>query len=202
MARKREPAITRQRLLHAAFREFHRAGFQGADLMRILAAAGVTKGALYHHFESKRALGYAVVSELLGDWIRDRWLRPLESADNPLATLVALAQWGERSASQRSLALGCPLLRLSQELAGDDEGFRLRLVAIYEDWQQGLVTALSRAQSQGQIRPEVDVAMAATFIVATWQGTVGLAKSTHDLETLRRCRSGLVVFLQGLENSP
>ena len=47
----------------AAFREFQQLGFQKADLDRILGQAGVTKGALYHHYESKRGLGYSVVTE-------------------------------------------------------------------------------------------------------------------------------------------
>ena len=40
-------------------------GFQSASLDTILASAGVTKGALYYHFNSKEALGYAVVEEII-----------------------------------------------------------------------------------------------------------------------------------------
>jgi AcrR family transcriptional regulator len=39
---------------------------QGASLDTILAATGVTKGALYCHFSSKEALGYAIVEEVIG----------------------------------------------------------------------------------------------------------------------------------------
>src|SRR5262249_7743733 len=55
---------TRGRLLQAAFHEIYRSGFRTADLDAILATAGVTKGAPYHHFGSKDALGYAVVDEV------------------------------------------------------------------------------------------------------------------------------------------
>lgn len=63
--RSRDPERTRERLLQAAFREIYRSGFQSASLDTILAAAGVTKGALYYHFDSKEALGYAVVEEVI-----------------------------------------------------------------------------------------------------------------------------------------
>jgi len=46
-------------------------GFRSADLNAILAAAGVTKGALYHHFDSKEALGYAVVAEVPASMTRE-----------------------------------------------------------------------------------------------------------------------------------
>jgi AcrR family transcriptional regulator len=62
-SRLRDAGRTRERLLQAASREIYRAGFQSASLDTILAAAGVTKGALYYHFDSKEALGYAVVDE-------------------------------------------------------------------------------------------------------------------------------------------
>jgi len=63
--RTRAPEVTRQKLLSAAFEEIYRSGFQAASLDRILAKAGVTKGALYHHFIDKAALGYAVVDEVV-----------------------------------------------------------------------------------------------------------------------------------------
>ena len=75
--RFRDPERTRERLLHAAFREVHRSGFQSAGIDTILAATNVTKGALYHHFDSKEALGYAIVEEIVAKLVRDRWLRPL-----------------------------------------------------------------------------------------------------------------------------
>ncbi|HTD14255.1 MAG TPA: helix-turn-helix domain-containing protein, partial [Chthoniobacterales bacterium] len=58
-AKLRDPEGTRQSLLQAAFREVYRYGFQSAGIDAILAATNVTKGALYHHFESKEALGHA-----------------------------------------------------------------------------------------------------------------------------------------------
>ena len=61
--RPRDPERTRERLLQAAFREVYSSGFQSAGLDTILASAGVTKGALYYHFKSKEALGYAIVEE-------------------------------------------------------------------------------------------------------------------------------------------
>ena len=90
MVVKRNPDVTREKLLQAAFQEIYRSGFQAASLDNIIASAGVTKGALYHHFPSKKALGYAVVDEegrqmypLGGVVFNDRDVTPYEwSADN------------------------------------------------------------------------------------------------------------------------
>src|SRR5687767_2521715 len=71
--RSREPDVTRSKLLKAAFEEIYRRGFQAARLDTILAKAGVTKGALYHHFPDKASLGYAVVDDVVRNFLLQRW---------------------------------------------------------------------------------------------------------------------------------
>jgi AcrR family transcriptional regulator len=173
-------------------------GYRGAEIERILRQAGVTKGALYHHFRGKRDLGYAVIEEVLPEWIFDRWLQPLESSVDLLDKVAELARWGERVASPEGLSLGCPLNSLSQELCGADEGFRLRLEAIYAEWRRGLSRLLAASQESGGIRSDVDVRGAATFIIAAWEGSIGLAKSFQTPETLRFCRRELERYLETL----
>lgn len=198
MLRKRQPEITRKRILRAAFDEFRRHGYATADLDTLLQVAGVTRGALYHHFHSKEGLGLAVVEEVLRDWVLDRWLHPVAQAVDPIAALIDLARWGERTASTEHLSLGSPLLSLAQELSTSNELFRRRLALIYDQWRAGLQDALEIAQRRGLIDSTVDCGAAASFVVAAWEGTAGLTRCNRSPETLRQCRQGLERFLQSL----
>src|SRR5271166_2002071 len=90
--RSRDPERTRECLLQAASREIYRSGFQSASLDTILAAAGVTKGALYYHFDSKEALGYSVVEEVIDPDVRGKWVRPLQSGKDPIDALIGAVQ--------------------------------------------------------------------------------------------------------------
>src|SRR6204780_4057594 len=105
-SRNSEP--TRGLQLHAAFEEIYRSGFRSADLDAILAAAGVTKGALYYHFDNKEALGYAVVDEVIATNLHQKWVQPLRNAENPVDVLIRIIQ-GE-SVRREDLERGCPLL--------------------------------------------------------------------------------------------
>jgi AcrR family transcriptional regulator len=54
---------TRRRLLAAARQAFAERGYAGTSTPEIVAAAGLTRGALYHHFADKKGLFQAVVEE-------------------------------------------------------------------------------------------------------------------------------------------
>lgn len=54
---------TQQALIDAARRLFVEKGYADTATPDIVAAAGVTRGALYHHFEDKRALFRAVIEQ-------------------------------------------------------------------------------------------------------------------------------------------
>ncbi len=54
-------AATRERILAAAERLFAERGFSGVSMPAIAAAAGITAGAIYKHFESKEQLFFTIV---------------------------------------------------------------------------------------------------------------------------------------------
>ena len=83
----RQPDITREKILDAAFQEIYRHGFQAASLSNILAKTGLTKGALYHHFPDKDRLGHAVIEEVVYEGLDAMVFAPLRESDDPLETL-------------------------------------------------------------------------------------------------------------------
>ena len=57
----RSAAVTRKRILDAAYVEFRRKGYARVGVDEIAAAAKITKRTLYYHFDSKDALLAAVL---------------------------------------------------------------------------------------------------------------------------------------------
>lgn len=64
VSRSEGAAANRQRLISAARAAFARDGYAGASMDEMTAAAGLTRGALYHGFGNKQGLLAAVISEL------------------------------------------------------------------------------------------------------------------------------------------
>jgi TetR/AcrR family transcriptional regulator, transcriptional repressor for nem operon len=196
--RFRNPQRTRERILQAAFREVYRYGFQNAGIDTILAATNVTKGALYHHFESKEALGHAVVEEIVASFPRDRWLLPLERSKDkdPIDALIGIVR--AIPARPKDLKAGCPLVNLAQEMSPLDEQFRKRLERIFHGWQEGIAAALRRGQSQGTVRRDLVPEETASFLIAMVEGYEVLAKNAQDAKVWNMGIRNIVGWLRSL----
>lgn len=88
--RAQQRELTRQALVRESRRLFSTLGYGAVGLSEIVAAAGVTKGALYHHFSSKAEL-FRVV---------------LEQAQQEVAERIA-ATADARESSWEQLLVGC-----------------------------------------------------------------------------------------------
>ncbi len=187
---------TRGKILFAAYKEIHCQGFQAASLSNILAHTGVTKGALYHHFPNKTELGYAVVDEVIARRIHQSFIEPLQNFDNPIDGFIEMIRSSGEAFSITDINLGCPLTNLAQEMAAIDEGFRTRLIDIYEKWHQSIADVMSEAKKSGQIIDEADPYTLAVTIAATMEGAINAAKVAQDLDKLYYCGCGLIQYLQ------
>ena len=163
---------TRRRLLLAAAGLFGEAGYHGASLSDILAAAGLTKGALYFHFRNKYALAAALVSEVERSWtavaaeIRDRGLDPLWRL--LVETDAFVARW-----------MYDPIVRGATQALEDPELLPLR-GPWFERWESTTADLLTEAAEAGLLVAEVDARRTARAVVAIATGNYALADSPDD----------------------
>lgn len=192
----RDQRGTRQRLLEAASQEIYTSGFRGASLDAILDSAQVTKGALYHHFVSKEALGHAVIDEIIAEIGREKWQLRLETNEDPITALVQAIQ--ATSLLPAHVAGGCSLNNLAQEMSPVDESFRKHLAELFQDWKSSIAKALQRGQARGLVRKDVDAEEVGTFIVATYEGYLSLAKTSRDASVIRSGIRNMVGYVESL----
>jgi len=79
---------TTGRILAEARRLFSEHGFAGVSAEQIVAAAGVTRGALYHHFDGKKGLFRAVLEQVQAE-IKQRVKAAVARAQDPMGMLIA-----------------------------------------------------------------------------------------------------------------
>lgn len=198
-AHVKQADLTRQKLLDAAFAEIHRHGFQAASVTQILSDTGLTKGALYHHFPDKKALGLAVVEEIIRPRLAAMMFEPLLGAEHPLAAMQSILSEKAAESDPWVVTLGCPLNNLIQEMSPVDEEFRQHLNRLFQDWVETVKQGLLKGQAAGAVRKTVDAGETAFFIVSALEGCIGMSKNTQSIAAYRSCLKQLSQYLESLK---
>ncbi len=198
MNKQRNPENTRMKILAAAFKEMHRHGYQGMRVDQVLKNTDLKKGALYHHFSSKQALGYAVLEELIEKKVSELWIEPLDQFDDPLEGIYTLVKNVGNTFSDEFFSLGCPLNNLAQEMSPLDEGFRERIEEFYQLWHSALSKTLKKGQERGIVSPTINVDDSAMFILTVIEGTTGMTKNYQNKEPFYSCSRELKRYLESL----
>lgn len=127
---------TRGNLIHVAAREFDRVGYPSASLSAVCRKAGMTTGALYHYFSSKRELAGAILDgqlqrvHAMSEEVRSTTRSSCERLAYFLASLSALiaeddlVRASTRMAADRSVAEASDLFVPWAEIASSliDDG--------------------------------------------------------------------------------
>ena len=191
-----EPA--RDRILWAARTLFAGRGINGTSVDDILAASATGKSQLYHYFGSKEGLVREVLYQHAAELI-DQRLDLLSALD----TWEGIEAWFDWLAAQQDSRTpgGSPLGAMASELAGDDDGLRRELEAIYDHLVGYVARGLSRMQSRGLIRAGADVPSVAQFVVAGIEGGLFSVRVSGDPERLKRVLAQLLAYLRSLATS-
>ena len=187
---------TRQKILTVAADEIHQHGYNATSLSVILNRCEISKGALYYHFTNKLELGYAVFEEMYVPMFLETW-QPALSTDDPIEGLCDFFTSMSNEMNCSEAVCGCPLNNLCEEMANVDEGFRLRILSMQEKLNQLIVDALSRVQVD--LRPELKFSQVAYFIVATFNGSINLSKSSRNKELLQQVIAELCCYIRALK---
>ncbi|MBF0454487.1 MAG: TetR/AcrR family transcriptional regulator [Magnetococcales bacterium] len=195
---KRTPDETRELLLDAAFHEIYFNGFQGASLTTILAKTNLTKGALYHHFKNKKALGYAVIDECFPKKLDQIFFRPLRDEDDFFAGYERALLECDPEWKRMLVRYGSPGFKLAQEMSHLDEGFQNRLDRIFKWWRDGIAETIRSAQKKGQIKADIIPQEQAFVLQSFLLGGLSLAKVAQDQTMLTHTTQLFLNYLETL----
>lgn len=168
----------RQRLIAAATDLFRRAGFVAVTVDEICRQAGVTKGAFFHHFESKEALAH----ECLAAW--DRMAQgleqgaPFQRATDPVEKVLGYMDFFTGLFSNPKLFKSCLAGTTVQEVADTNPALRESAHACFRSAQSRLEALLSAAARQQ--RKRLDAASLASLWMSALQGSLILSKASQD----------------------
>ncbi len=122
-------------MLDIADAVFQERGYHATSLADVVAAAGVTGGALHHHFASKKALGLAVVWERVAPEVERTWADTMAAAPSARAGVRQVFLDVAEALERQGFVRGCPLNNLALELSLADPEFRVAIAGIFQAWR-------------------------------------------------------------------
>lgn len=177
-------APVRQRILDAAHALVLAHGFSATTVDAVLAAAGASKGAFFHHFPSKRALGTALVERYAAAdraVLEQAMAAAEQRADDPADQLVEFVREFEVAAGATMFEQpGCLFVSFVYEQVPDLDEVQPLIVEAIEHWRQRIAGKLAAAQAAGRVAPDVDIDSLADHVFTTFEGAFILARAMRD----------------------
>lgn len=159
---------TRRHILATAAELFAIKGFYGTSVADLAEAAGLTKGALYHHFKNKDALFFAVIES-----VRETWEKAV--VPGVLAHQHALDRIGTLIDNHFRLishnqTLCLVINTMMHEMADTDPSFFEALQDVYTDLNEFIEAIIIRGQTSGQLRDDLPARQITLNIVGMLRG--------------------------------
>lgn len=181
-----ERGDARTRLLEAAVDLIRQRGFTGTSVEDLCRAAGVTKGAYFHHFRSKEALGVAVA-----EYWTEKTGALFETAayhepKDPLDRVLAYIDFRKGLVSGDPAAFSCLAGTMTQEVFQSSPAIREAARDSILGHARTLEPDIAAAMEARGLRPDWTAESLAQHIQGVLQGAFILAKAADDPALARR----------------
>lgn len=171
----------RDKLLTAAQRLLREQGYEATTVDDLCQAAGVTKGAFFHHFKSKQDLGVAAAA-FWGEWTSRAFAAaPYNQYEDPLDQLIAYVDFRIALLEGRSLPeVTCLLGTMVQETYGTSPALREACDAAFSAHLSVIEPMIAAAKARHAPRATWTVPSLALHTQAVLQGAFILAKARNS----------------------
>jgi AcrR family transcriptional regulator len=196
--RTNDPAGMRNRVLDVAARAFQARGFGATSTHDIVREAGVTGGALHHHFPTKKALALAVIGERVSPEVGETWVTRIRDAPSAAEGIISAFDAVIAALDAQGSVSGCPLGNLALELSLADEDLRAALAGEYGKWRDAIADKLRSDIAEGRAGfAASDPDAFANVVVAMFSGAMAIAKAEQNSAALVACAAQLGAIMKG-----
>jgi TetR/AcrR family transcriptional repressor of nem operon len=172
----------RDKLVAAATELIRRNGYVATSVEEICTGAGVTKGAFFHHFESKEALVEEAI-EKWGEFFADiDAAAPYQKIDDSVQRALAFVDYFSAAFADPRMIKSCLAGTAVSEVSESNPALRKAAHRSMVDCQSKLKTILDAAC--GQTGRRLDTTSLAAMWAATMQGSFVLYKASRDVTVI------------------
>jgi AcrR family transcriptional regulator len=191
--RKRQSTLVRRgQIIEASRKLIMRFGSEHVTIRRIAAEIGISEGALYRHFKSKKEVLLFLIRQIEENLVGD--LQEKSPSKNILGILENKLRGHLSSIGQRK---GMSFLVIAEIISLGDKELNKRVLEVLSKYVSNLRKLLLEGIKTGEIRQDIDPEMVATSFFGSMQGLVTIwALSNYNFK-LENKFSALWSFFRG-----
>ena len=182
---------TRQKILNAAIDLFSEVGYSAAGLGEIIERVGMTKGALYHHFDSKEALATAIIEQGT-TLIHDAFRNVCESSSPALENMI------HGVFVVTDLLVSDKTARTAEQLTRGLAEFNSAASQVWSSRLDAMTTQARCASAEGDLREGLDPYVVSESILNAMLGAQLLAKTAAGNDHIQRLTRSLELLLPAI----
>lgn len=194
----REPEVTKEKILESAGILFNTQGYKATSLSDITVATGLTKGAIYRHFNSKDELENRSLHYLSGR-LMEKVRSVIKGQPSAGLKLRAIFTFFNSYITDPPIAGGCPLLNAAIEADDTDPQLKAGALAILNNLRDSLIYILEKGKQHNQIKSDIDSDHYATIIIASLEGAIMMSKLRNDNTDIKKVISHLDKLVSQIE---
>ncbi|MBL4662849.1 MAG: TetR/AcrR family transcriptional regulator [Flavobacteriaceae bacterium] len=171
----RNAEITKRTIIKESANLFNTQGYKATSISDITKATGLTKGAIYRHFDSKSDLEQQALQSLskmmfteIGQSIREAKTFQLK--------MEAIFTFFETYMHTPMYKGGCPLLNAAVEVDDTNVILREQAFNMLAQLKSSVGKLIENGIKNNQVKPDTDVDFFRTIIVATLEGGIMMSK--------------------------
>ncbi len=161
---------TMHRMQVAGLELFYKDGYHNTSIDDILKELSLSKGAFYHHFDSKEDFFVQIIQNLVAHKMYTMLIEPIEGNANSLDLISNCFEDALETAVHNELDYGFVLGNFLNEFNGRNKVIMKYLNDILKIWEVNLVTAIQRGKFNGHIDRHVDSEEVAVFLISSYLG--------------------------------
>ncbi|MFY0714571.1 TetR/AcrR family transcriptional regulator [Seonamhaeicola sp. NFXS20] len=200
MQQELKSEITKQHIIHEAFKLFYENGFKSTSINDVMKATKMTKGAFYHHYKNKEQLGIEVIKLKIQKRVYDGMIAPLQKTGNAIEILEDTFLNRIKSFPLHDKQNGCPLNNFINEIGNYETSYQLALKSIIEKWKSALVALIEKGKKQGNIKNEIPSESVAIYLISAFEGIRGIRKIYGEDIIIDQYILGLSLYINQLKS--
>lgn len=180
----RSSEITKAKVLKEATNLFNTKGYKSTSLSDITDATGLTKGAIYRHFENKECLEIEAFQKMM-QAIFIALNEKIKAEKNTRDKLFCVLNLFQSYITNPIIIGGCPLLNVAVEVDDTNSELKQKAQQTLTVFRDSVERIIINGKTHKQVGALVNEKLVATILISTLEGGVMMSKlqnSNSDIE--------------------